>query len=140
MLSNHLTLCHTPIFLPSISPSIRVFSNESVLCIREPKYCCFSVRSNLSNTYSGLISFRIDWFDLFVIQRTLNSLLQHHNWKTSTLWHSAFFMAPFSYLYMTIGKTIALTMRMLTGKAMSLLFNMLSRYSCLENPMDGGAW
>ena len=103
--SNHLILCHSLLFLPSIFPSIRVFSNESVLCIRWPKYWSFSVSP--SNEYSGLMSFRIDWFDLLAVQRILRSLLQHHNAKASILWCLIFFMVQLSHLYMTTGKTIA---------------------------------
>ena len=110
---NHLILCH-PLLLPSIFPSIRVFCNESVLCIRWPKYWSFSI--SLSNEYSGLISFRIDWFDLLEVQGTLKSLLQHHSLKTSILWHSAFFIVQLSHPYMTTGKTIALTRQTFVGK------------------------
>ena len=123
MPSNHLILCF-PILLPSIFPSIRVFSNESVLPIRWPKYWSFSFGISPSNEYPGLISFRMDWLDLQVVQGTLKSLLQHHSSKASILHHSAFFIVQLSSPYMTIGKTIALT---IIGKAMSLLFNMLSR-------------
>ena len=105
MLFNHLILCHPLLLLPSIFPSIRVFSNESVLCIRWPKYWSFSVSP--SNEYSGLMSFRIDWFDLLAVQRILRSLLQHHNAKASILWCLIFFMVQLSHLYMTTGKTIA---------------------------------
>ena len=108
MPSNQLILCH-PLLLPSIFPSIRVFSNESALCIRWPKYWNFSFNISPSNEYSGLISFRIDWFDLLAIQGTLQSLLQHHNLKASILRRSAFFMVQLPQLYMTTGKTIALT-------------------------------
>ena len=121
MPSNHLILCHPLLLLPSIFPSIRVFSNESV-----PK--CRSFNISPSNEYSGLISFRVDWFDLFAIQGTLKSLLQHHNSKASVLRCSAFFMVQRSHPCMTTGKTIALTRRTYAGKAMSLLFNMLSRF------------
>ena len=124
---NHLILCCPLLLLLSIFPSIRVFSNESVLSIRWPKYWSFSFSISPSNGYSGLISFRIDWFDLLALQGTLKSLLQHHSSKASILWHSAFFMVQLSYPYMTSGKTIALTRRTFVGKAMSLLFNMLSR-------------
>ena len=111
MLSNHLILCR-PLFLsPSIFPSIRVFSSESVLCIRWPKYWSFSFGISPSNEYSGLISFRIDWFDLLAVQGTLRSLLQHHNLKASILWRSACFMVQLSHPYMTTGKTVALTRR-----------------------------
>ena len=108
MPSNQLILC-CPVLLPSIFPSIRVFSSESALCIKWPKYWSFSFSINPSNKYSGLISFRIDWFDLLAVQRVLKSLLQHHSWKTSILHCSDFFMVQLSYLYMTTGKTIALT-------------------------------
>ena len=127
MLSNHLILCRSIFLPPSIFPSIRVFSNESVLHIRWPKDWTFSFNISPSNEYSGLISFRIDWLDLLAVQGTLKSLLQHHNSKASILWHSAFFMVQLSHLYMTTGKTIALTRWTFVGKVMSLLFNMLSR-------------
>ena len=127
MPSNHLILC-CPLLLPSsIFPSIRVFSSESVLRIRWPKYWNFSLSLSPSNEYSGLISFQIDWLDLLVVQRTLKSLLQHHSSKASVLWCSAFFMVQLSHPYMTTGKTIALTRRTFVGKVMFLLFNMLSR-------------
>ena len=109
MPSSHLILCYPLLFLPSIFPSIRVFSNESVLCIMWPKYWSFSFSLSLSNEYSGLISFRIDWFDLLAILGTLKSLLQHHSSKASILLHSAFFTIQISHPYMTTGKTIALT-------------------------------
>ena len=118
-----LTLCH-PLLLPSIFPSIRVFSNELALCIRWPKYWSFNIST--SNEYSVLISFRIDCFDLLAVQGTLKNLLQHHSSKASVLWCSAFFMVKLSHLYRTTGKTIALTTWILIGKVMSLLFNMLS--------------
>ena len=127
MPSNHLILCRPPLLLPSIFPSIRVFSNESVLCIRWSKYWSFSFNISPSNEYSGLISFRIDWFDLLVVQGTLKSLLQHHSSKASILRHSAFFMVQISHPYMSTGKTVALTRWTFAGKVMSLLFNMLSR-------------
>ena len=127
MPSNHLILCHPLLLLPSIFPSIRVFSNESVLCIRWPKYCSFSFSISPCNEYSGLISFRIDWLDLLAVQGTLKSLLQHHSSKASILQHSAFFIVQLSHLYMTTGKTIALTRRTFGGKVISLLLNMLSR-------------
>ena len=126
MPSNHLILCN-PLLPPSIFPSIRVFSNESVLCIRWPKYWSFSFSISPSNEYSGLISFRMHLLDLLVVQGTLNSLLQHHSLKAAILWHSAFFIVQLSHLYMTTGKTIALTRWTFVGKVMSLLFNMLSR-------------
>jgi len=125
MPSNHLILCRPLLLLPSILPSIRVFSNESVLHIRWPKYWSFSIIS--SNEYSGLISFRMDWFDLFAIQETLKSLLQHHSSKASVLWCLAFFMVQLSHPYMTTGKTIALTSRTFVSQVMSLVFTMLSR-------------
>ena len=127
MPSNHLILCH-PLLLPSIFPSIKVFSNESVLCIRWPKYWSFSFSISPSNEYSGLISFRMDWFDLLVVQGTLKSLPQHHSSKASVLWGSAFFTVQLSHPHMTTGKTIALTIWIFVGKVMSLLFNMLSRF------------
>ena len=124
---NHLILCR-PFFLPpSIFPSIRVFSNESVLCIRWPKYWSFSFNISPSNEYSELSSFKMDWLDLLAVQRTLKSLLQHHSSKASILQHSAFFIVQLSHPYMTTGKTIALTRQTFVGKVMSLLFNMLSR-------------
>ena len=126
--SNNLILCLPLLFLPSILPSIRVFSSESVLHIRWPKYWRFSFSISLSNEYSGLISFRIDWFDLPAVQGTLWSLIQYHSSKVSILWHSAFFMIQLSHPYMTTGKTMALTRRTFVGKIMSLLFNMLSRF------------
>ena len=125
--SNHLILCCPLLLLPSIFPSIRVFSSESALHIRWPKYWHFSFSISPSNEYSGLISFRIDWFDL-AVQRTLKSLLQHHSSKTSALRHSAFFMVQLSNPYMTTGKTIALTIPIFVSKLMSLLFNMLSGF------------
>ena len=127
MPSNHLILCHPLLLLPSIFPSIRVFSSESVLHIRWPKYWSFSFSLNPSNEYSGLISFRMDWLDLLAVQETLKSLLQHHSSKASILLCSAFFIVQLSHPYMTIGKMIPLTGRTLVGKVMTLLFNMLSR-------------
>ena len=127
MPSNHLILCHHLLLLPSVFPSIRVFSDESVLCIRWPKYWSFSFNISPSNEHPGLISFRIDWLDLLLVQGTLKSLLQHHSSKASILWHSAFFTVQLSHPYMTTGKTIALTRRTFVGKVMSLLLNMLSR-------------
>ena len=126
MPSNHLILCR-PLLLPSVFPSIRVFSNESTLRIRSPKYWSFSSSISSSNEYSGLISFRMDWLDLLAIQGTLKSLLQHHISKASILWHSAFFMVQLSHPYMTTGKTIALTRQAFVSKVMYLIFNMLSR-------------
>ena len=126
MPSNRLIFCLPLLLLPSIFPSIRVFSNESALCIMWPKYWSFGF--NPSNEYSGLISFRMDWLDLFAVQGTLKSLLQHHSSKASIiLQHSAFFIVQLSHPYMTTGKTIALTRWTFVGKVMSLLFNMLSR-------------
>ena len=127
MPSNHLILCHLLLLLPSIFPSIRVFSNESALRIRWPKHWSFSFSINLSNEYSGLISFRMDWFDLLAGQGTLKSLLQHDSLKPSILCHSAFFTVQLSHPYMTTGKTIALTRWTFVDKVMSLLLNMLSR-------------
>ena len=131
MPSNHLILCHPLLLPPSIFSSIRVFSNELLLCIRWPKYWSFSFNISPSKEYSGLISFRIDWLDLLAVQGTLKSLLQHHSSKESILWHSAFFMAQLSHPYMTTGKTIALTRWTFVGKVISLLFNILSRLSLL---------
>jgi len=115
MPSNHLILCHPLLLLPSMFPSIRVFSNESVLCIRWPKYWSFSFSISLSNEYSGLISFRMDGLDLLAVQGTLKSLLQHCSSKTSVLWHSAFFIVQLLHPYMTTGKTIALTRQTFVG-------------------------
>ena len=142
----HLILSRLLLLLPSVFPSIRVFSNELVLHIRWPKSWSFSI--NPSSEYSGVnISFRIGWFDLFAVQRTLKSLLQHHSWKASILWCSVFFMAQLSHPYMTTGKSISLTIWTFIGKVMSLLFNMLSSFvitflqrskdlliSCLQSP------
>ena len=125
MPSNHLILCYPLLLLPSIFPSIRVFSNA--LHIGWPKYWSFSFSISTSNEYSGLICFRIDWFDLLAVQGALRSLLQHHNSKVSVLLHSAFFTVQLSQPYMTTGKTIALTIQTFVGKIMSLLFNMLPR-------------
>ena len=127
MPSNHLILCHPLLLLPSIFPSIRVFSNESVLCIRWPKYWSFSFKISISNEHPGLISFRMDWLDLLAVQGTLKSHLQHHSSKASILRCSAFFIVQLSHPYMTTGKAIALTRWTFDGKVMSLLFNMLSR-------------
>ena len=126
MLSNYLVLCHPLLLPPSIFPSIWVFSNESVLCVRWPKYWSFSFSISPSNEYSALISFRMDWFDL-AVQGTLKSLLQQHSSKTSILQRLAFFIVQLSHPYMTTGKAIALTRRIFVHKVMSLLFNMLSR-------------
>jgi len=147
MPSNHLILCYPLLLLPSVFPSIRVFSNELVLPIRWPKYWSFSFSISPSNEYSGLNSFRIDWLDLLAVQGTLKSLLQHHSSKASILWCSAFFRIQLSHPYMTTGKTVALTRWTFVGKVMSLLFNMLSRLviaflprskhlliSCLQSP------
>ena len=126
MPSNHLILCHPLLLLPSIFPSIRVFSSESALRIRWPKYWSFSFNISPSNEYSGLISFTIDWFDLLAVQGTLKSLLQHHSSKTSILWCSAFFIVQLSHPYMTTEKNIALTILTFVNKVMSMLFNTLS--------------
>ena len=147
MPSNHLILCHLLLLLPSVFPSIRVFSNESVLHLRWPKCWSFSFNISPSNEYSGLISFRMDWFDLLAAQGTLKSLHQHHSPKASVLQCSASFMVQLSHPYMTTAKTIALTRWTVVGKVMSLLFNMLSRFiitllprskclliSCLHSP------
>ena len=147
MPSNHLILCHLLLLPPSIFPSIRVFSNESVLRIKWPKYWSFSFNISPSNEYSGLISFRMDWLDLLAVQGTLKSLLQHHSPKASILRCSAFFIVQLSHPYMITGKAIALTRWTFVGKVMSLLFNMLSRLvitflprskhlliSCLKSP------
>ena len=152
MPSNHLILCHPLLLLPSILSSIRVFSNESALRIRWPKYWSFSFNISPFNEHPGLMSFRMDWLDLLAVQGTLKSLLQHHSSKASILQCSAFFIVQLSHPYVTTGKTIALTRQTFVDKVMSLLFNMLSRlvigegngtplqYSCLENPMDREAW
>ena len=134
---NHLVLCHPLLLLPSIFPSIRVFSNESALCITWPKYWNFSFSISPSSEYSGLIFFRIlifFRFDILAVQGTLKSILQHHNLKASILQHSAFFMVQLSHLYMTTGKTIVLTRRTFVGKVMSLLLNMLSRFVISFHP------
>ena len=128
MPSKHLVLCHPLLLWPSIFSRIRVFSNESVLCIRWPKWWGFSFSISPSSDYSGLISFRIEWFDLLAVQGTPKSLFQYHSSKASILWHSTFFMVQLSHPYMTTGKTIALTRQTFVGKVMSLLFNMLSRF------------
>ena len=127
MPSNHLILCHPLLLLPSIFPSIRVFSNESVLCIRRPKYWSFSFSISPSNEYSGWVSFRMDWLDLFAVQGTLKSLHQHHSSKASILQHSTSFIVQLSHSYMTTGKTITLTRWTFVGKLMSLFLNMLFR-------------
>ena len=128
MPSNHLILCRPILLLPSIFPSIKVFPNESALCIRWPKYWNFSFKISPFNEHSDLISFRMDWLDLLAVQRTLKSLLQHHSSKASILQCSAFFTVQFSHPYMTTGKTIVLTRQTFVGKVMSLLFNILSRH------------
>ena len=132
MLSNHLVLCHPLLLLPSIFPSIRDFSDESVLCIRWPKYWSLSFSISAFNEYSGLISFRMDWLDLRAVWGTLKSLLQHHSSKASVLQCSAFFIVQLSHPYMPTGKTIALTRRIFVGWVMSLLFNMLSRLTSVN--------
>ena len=124
---NHLILCHPLLLLPSIFPRIMVFSNESVLCNRWPKYWSVSFSISPCNEYSGLISFRMDWLDLLAVQGTLKSLLQHHSSKASILQHSAFFIVQLSHPYITTGKTIAFTRQTFVDKVMSLLFNMLTR-------------
>ena len=125
--SNHLILCHLLLLLLSIFLSIRIFFNESALCIMWPKYWSFSFNISTSNECSGLISFKIDWFALLAVQGTLRSLLQHHSSKASVVWCSAFFMVQLSYSHITPGKTTALTIGTFVGKVVSLLFNMLSR-------------
>ena len=127
MPSSHLILCRPFLLLPPIPPRIRVFSNESTLHMRWPKYWSFSFNTSPSNEHPGLISFRMDWLDLLAAQGTLKSLLQHHSSKALVLWCSAFFTAQLSHPYMTTGKTIALTRQTFVGKVMSLLLNMLSR-------------
>ena len=132
MLSNHLILCRPLLLLPSLLPDIRVFSNELTLRIKWPKYWSFSISP--SNEYSGFLSFKIDWFDLFAVQRTLKSILQPHSLKASVLQCSTFFMVQLSYLYMTSGRTIALTIWTFVDKVMSLLFNMLYRFVSAFRP------
>ena len=129
MPSKHLILCRPLLLPPSIFPIIKVFSNESVLPIRWPKYCCFSFSISPSNEHLGLISYRMDWFDLLAVRGTLKSLLQHHSSKASILWHSVFFIVQLSHPYMTTGKIIALTRQTFVDKVMSLLFNMLLGWS-----------
>ena len=126
MPSSHLILCCPLLLLPPVPPSIRVFSNESTLCIRWPQYWSFSFSISPSNEHPGLISFRRDWLDLLAVQGTLKSLLQHHSSKASILWHSVFLTVQLSHPYMTTGKTIALTRRTFVGKVMSLLYNIHS--------------
>ena len=140
MLSNYLMFCSCLLLLPPIFPSFRVFSNESALCIRWPKYWSFSCSISPSNEYSELISFRIDRFYLPAVQGTLKSLLQNQNWKASVIHHSVFFMVQLSHPYMTTGKTIGLTRWLFVGKAMSLLFNMLSRFVIAFLPMSKCLW
>ena len=125
MPSNHLILCHPLFLLPSIFPSIWVFSSESLLCIRWPKYWSFSFIISPSSEYSGSISFMIDWLDLLAVRGTLKNLLQHHSSKASVLWYSTFFMVQLSHSYMTIGKTMALIIQTFVSRVVSLLFNML---------------
>ena len=137
MPSNHLILCRS-LLSPSVFPSIRVFSNESVLHIRWPKYCSFSFNISPSNEQPGLISFRMDWLNLLAVQGTLKSLLQHHSSEASILWRSAFFTVQLSHPYMTTRKTIALTRWTLVGKVMSLLLNMLSRLVITFLPRKDG--
>ena len=127
MPSSHLILCRPLLLLPPIPPSIRVFSNESTLHMRWPKYWSFSLSTSPSNEHPGLVSFRMDWLDLLAVQGTCKGLLQHHSSKASILWHSAFFIVQLSHPYMTIGNTITLTRQTFVGKVISLLFNMLSR-------------
>ena len=127
MPSSHLILCCPPLLLPPIPPSIRVFSNESTLCMRWPKFWSFSLSIIPSNEHPGLISFRMDWLDLLAVQRTLKSFLQHYSSKASILRHSAFFTVQLSHPYMTTGKTIALTRQTFVGKVISLLYNMVLR-------------
>ena len=136
MPSNHLILCCPLLLLPSVFPSIRVFYNESVFYIRWPKYWSFSFSISPSNEYSGLTSFRTDWFDLLAVQGTLKSLLQHHGSKASILQCAVFFMVQLSHPYMTTGKTIALNRWTFVGKVMSLLFNMLSRLPLTQTCLD----
>ena len=136
MPSKHLILCCPLLLLPSIFPSIWIFSKEPALRIRWPKYWSFSFNICPSNDYSGLISFRMDWLDLLAVQGTLKSLLQHHSSKASILWRSAFCIVQLSHPYMTTRKSIALTRRTFVGKVMSLLFNMLSRFVITFLPMS----
>ena len=127
MPSSHLILCRPLLLLPPMPPSIRVFSNESTLCMRWPKYWSFSFSISPCNEHPGLISFRVDWLDLLAVQETLRSFIHHHSSKASIFWHSAFFTVQLPHPYMTTGKTIALTRRTFVGKVMSLLFNVLPR-------------
>ena len=135
---NHLILCCPFLLLPSILPSIRIFSNESALCIRWPKYWSFSFNISLSNEHPGLISFRMNWLHLLAVQGTHKSLLWHHSSKESILWHSAFFIVQLSHPYMITGKTIALTRRTFIVQVMSLFFNMLSRLVITLFPRNKG--
>ena len=134
MPSNHLIICCPLPLLPSVFPRISVFSKELALCLRWPKSWSFSFSTSPSNVYSELVSFRIDWFDLLTVQRTLKSLLQHHCLKASILWHSAFFMVQLSYPYLATGKTVALTTRTFVGRVISLPLNMLSRFIITSLP------
>ena len=134
MPSNHLILCHPLLLPPSIFPSIRVFSNESILPIRWPKYWCFSFSISPSNEHPGLIFFRKDWLDLLEVQENLKSLLQHHSSKASILQHSAFFIVQLSHPYMTTGKTMALTIWTFVGKVMSMRLKTLSRFDIVILP------
>ena len=136
MPSNHFILCLPLLLPPSIFPSIRVFSNESALCIRWTKYWSFSLSISPSNEHPGLVSFRMDWLDLLAVQGTLKSLLQYHSSKASILQHSAFFTVQLSHPYMTTGKTIALTRQTFVGKVISLLLNMLSRLVIIFLPRN----
>ena len=138
MPSSHLILCHPLLLLPPIPPSIRVFSNESTLHMRWPKYWSFSFSIIPSNEHPGLISFRMDWMDLLAVPGTLKSLLQHHSSKASILWRSAFFTVQLSHPYMTTGKTIALTRQTFVGKVISLLLKMLSRLVIIFLPRSKG--
>ena len=138
MLSNYLILCHPLLLLPSIFPSIKYFSNESVLCSRWPKYWSFSFKISPTNEHPGLVSFRMDWLNLLEVQGTLKSLLQHHSSKTSLLWHSDFFMVQLAHPYMTTRNTTALTRRTFVGKVMSLHFNVLSRLVIAFLPRSKG--
>ena len=133
---NHLILCHPLLLLPSVFHRMRIFSNESTIRIRWPKYWSLSFSTSPSNEYSGLISFRIDWFDLLAVQGTLKNLIQHHSSKASVLRHSVFIMVQLPHLYMTTGKTIALTILTFAGKVISLLFNTLSRFVIAVLPED----
>ena len=140
MPSNHLIVCHPLLLLPSIFPSIRVFSNELALCMRWPEYWSFSFIISPFNGYSGLISFGMDWLDLLVVQGTLKSLLQHHTSKASILQRPAFFIVQLSHPFMTTGKTIALTYTDIFGKVMSLLFNVLSSFVIAFLPRSKHLW